>query len=137
MKMFASVTNYGFCKYVNNCKFIHEKEECSEKSCDIQACSRKRYPVECKFYRIYQRYKFGSFCLDSHKPPCVNQVQLDDFEEWIKQVEAKIENFKVPAKGNKLDTTDFNLSDIENKIKEIWVTVVLMQKKVEDLKKTL
>ena len=27
--------------------------------------------------------------------------------------------------------TDFNLSDIENKIKEIWVTVVLMQKKVE------
>ena len=64
-------------------------------------------------------------------------MQLDVFEEWIKQVEAKIENFKVPAKGNKLDTTDFNLSDIENKIKEIWVTVVLMQKKVEDLKKTL
>ena len=82
---------YGFCKFGNSCKFKHIKEECKEHVCEIQGCE-KRHPIECKYFRTYQRCKFGSYCLYKHLIPQaqIAQSNLKHLEEKIENIDAKL-----------------------------------------------
>ena len=45
---------------------IHFSETCENKLCEISYCL-KRHPTTCKYFKIYNRCKFGSFCFFKHK----------------------------------------------------------------------
>ena len=56
---------FGYCKFDEKCRFVHVKEECTNKSCEISSCTF-RHPKICKFYRDYHRLKFGEWCFFKH-----------------------------------------------------------------------
>ena len=139
--MYASVTNMDFTStYVNYCNFRHEEESCSEKSYHIQTCA-KRHPIDkCKFYRVYiSAANLVLFvCLYSHIPASyvnATQVQMDDFEDRNKTIEAQIENCELFTKDVKLNKSNFKLLEIEKQLNENCDSVLLMQNKIEDFEK--
>ena len=49
---------YGFCKFLDKCKYKHVKENCNDKSCEINDCV-KRHPMLCRYFKEFARCKFG------------------------------------------------------------------------------
>ena len=56
---------FGFCKFTDMCKFMHVNQCCENPSCEIKQCNL-RHPRICKFYRDYNRCKFGEWCAFKH-----------------------------------------------------------------------
>ena len=51
---------FGFCKYVDKCKYKHEKE-----NCEIEKCA-SRHPKSCRYFKEFGMCKFGDYCLFNH-----------------------------------------------------------------------
>ena len=66
---------FGFCKYLEKCRFQHVREICENNECDAKSCSL-RHPKICSFFRDYNRCKFGEWCLFKH----VDKKQSSDKE---------------------------------------------------------
>ena len=88
---------YGFCKFRNTCRNHHVNEKCENVNCDIKLCE-KRHPVECKFFRSYQRCKFLEFCHYEHK-----------IVKTSNNIENDMNNLK-----EKMDMLESNLSEKKN-----------------------
>ena len=56
---------FGHCKYKERCRLQHVKEFCENQSCEIRSCSL-RHPKACKYFRDYNRCKFGEYCDFKH-----------------------------------------------------------------------
>ena len=56
---------FGFCKFTINCRKQHIEIICDDENCEKITCE-KRHPIECRFYNIYKRCKFGEFCRYKH-----------------------------------------------------------------------
>ena len=57
---------FGFCKYLEKCRFVHVTEICENPECDAARSCSLRHPRICKFYRDYKRCKFGEWCCFKH-----------------------------------------------------------------------
>ena len=78
--------NYGFCKYRETCRKIHYKETCGVKFCETPGCA-KRHPQNCKYFTIYNRCKFGTFCSYAH---VTTEVEVSSNNSEDEEKKAKI-----------------------------------------------
>ena len=83
--MSRNTNKYGFSKYSERCRKQHFNEICLESNCEMKTCLR-RHPKPCKFFEIYQKCKFGTFCAFKH---CVS-LQVKD----IIHLKSKVENLE-------------------------------------------
>ena len=77
---------FGFCKFTDRCRFQHVEEICGNLSCEIKRCNL-RHPKVCKFFRDYNRCKFGEWCCFKH---ITNNTEIDAIstETIRKEIEA-------------------------------------------------
>ena len=76
---------FGFCKYLEKCRFPHVKEICENTECDARSCSL-RHPRICIYYRDYRRCKFGEWCSFKH----VEKISDIEIVDRIKNLEKLI-----------------------------------------------
>ena len=77
---------YGFCKFSDRCRKKHIDEICLENNCEIKMCL-KRHPRPCKFFDLYQKCKFGTFCAFKH----CESIQAKE----LKNLKSKVEDLEV------------------------------------------
>ena len=76
---------YGYCRYGDNCHFRHEKQICTESSCDVFNCE-KRHPKICSWFQQYRRCKFTTFCKYKH----INSENIDELINLIEENSKKL-----------------------------------------------
>ena len=54
---------YGFCKFLDKCKYKHVNENCNDKSCEINDCE-KRHPMLCRYFKEFGRSTIHQLKLD-------------------------------------------------------------------------
>ena len=64
-KVLCLFNKYGFCKYLDKCRKKHNKEICDNPDCEVDKCV-KRHPKTCRYYKEYERCKFGDYCSFKH-----------------------------------------------------------------------
>ena len=103
---------FGFCKFTDKCKFMHVKELCGNSSCEISCCNL-RHPKICKFFRDYNRCKFGEWC--SFKHVTENSITNATSTEEIKK---DIENLQkiINEKDEVINVLAEKIKVIENKL---------------------
>ena len=113
----CSHNKYGFCKHGDRCWKKHINEICQSKSCQGGNECSKRHPRKCKFFRDYQRCKFGEYCAFDHSEPIdaaeeelkLLKQKLDDLEKTI-----EVKNAEIKAILVKLDGIETNMADLNN-----------------------
>ena len=85
----------GFCKFRDSCVKRHENQSCEDESCNGSTCS-KRHPKICKYFKIYKRCKFGSYCMFSHEDKISNEYEkrIMNLEEIISKCQEEMSNLK-------------------------------------------
>ena len=76
---------YGFCKFLDKCKYKHVNENCNEKSCEINDCE-KRHPMLCRYFKEFGRCKFGSFCYYRHSN--YEELMIETMNNKLNSLEA-------------------------------------------------
>ena len=103
----------GFCRYKDNCKLFHSKENCSERKCRVKTCT-KRHRRPCKYGEVCT-WKDACEFLHDQQRNVPNRLKL---EEIIKNKDDKID-------------------ELSEKIKTLEKSFAFMLKKVEDMKSKL
>ena len=104
---------YGYCKYRNTCHKLHYEETCKAESCETVHCPM-RHPRPCKYFNIYKRCKFGSFCLFTHENERLSSVICND--KVMKEKCASLED-RVKTLEDEIKISDAKHVIAENKIK--------------------
>ena len=89
---------YGFCRYGDTCHFKHERKICNDSNCNIFNCNL-RHPRICRWFQVYGRCKFTSFCKYKH-------TEIKSFEEIVTKIEHN---------DNKLADIDIILENLKKK----------------------
>ena len=93
---------FGYCKYKEDCKRKHLKEECEKIiSCNNIKTCMKRHPKPCKKYASGE-CKFKSDCAYKHVEPTENKEQIK-LEEKVKQLEKDVHQEKKQQYGNECE----------------------------------
>ena len=82
---------YGYCRYRENCRHQHVHETCENNDCNISTCNR-RHPLPCKYFSVYQRCKFGEFCIYKHVVAPRNVEEIDSIKKKVNALESHIES---------------------------------------------
>ena len=81
--------NVGYCKKSKKgCMFLHPKESCQSQKCEYKTCPY-RHQKECKFFKLKNYCKHGSFCEFKHL-----EKELDA-EEIIRDLDKSLEEARV------------------------------------------
>ena len=85
----------GYCRFKEECRFLHLKENCESDQCDLNVCL-KRHPKFCKYFRR-KKCKFGDECLFKHKNGLIMQRdkgdKMDELKDKLKDMEKTLKNF--------------------------------------------
>ena len=102
---------FGYCKFTDKCKYMHVKELCRNSSCEIKCCNL-RHPKICKFFRDYNRCKFGEWCCFKHitNNTNVNAVSTEEIKKEIENLQTIINE-----KDEVINTLVEKIKVIENK----------------------
>ena len=65
-KQVCKYFKYGYCKFTDKCRNLHNTKICDKTTCDVKMCNF-RHPKTCKFHIEFQHCKFGEWCLYRHK----------------------------------------------------------------------
>ena len=65
----------GFCKYNNNCRYLHVNELCSNSNRSSKGC-KLRHPRPCRYFNAFGACKFGHNCSYQHLTPIRDEIQL-------------------------------------------------------------
>ena len=89
---------FGFCKYVDKCKYKHEKKICKIENCEIENCA-SRHPKSCRYFKEFGMCKFGDYCLFNHNvnrktPESEVQILKEKIETLEKIIDDKGEDFE-------------------------------------------
>ena len=105
---------YGYCKFGNKCRQLHNNVTCESKQCKRNVCD-KRHPNKCYYYSINNYCKFGSFCRYVHEN---NEENLKIVRAKVKKLEnTLIEQFKVIENlQSELDKKSKTVEVLENKV---------------------
>ena len=131
--MLEMTMEYGVCKYRKTCRKRHYIEICQEESCETSNCP-KQHPRNCKFYNIYKRCKFGSFCLFAHRntdgPNKTEEMktELDHLKEKMTKLEEKNECLEAKIES----AMEAMKAVCENIMKEATDAVVKVVSKQQD-----
>ena len=77
---------FGYCRFQERCRRKHINETCENENCSSRECP-KRHPRICKYFREFNRCKFGDFCNYRHKYFISNSNNNDD---TIRELNEKI-----------------------------------------------
>ena len=108
---------FGFCKYGDKCSLKHTDTICENIECDITICDL-RHPRPCKYFEIYKRCKFTSYCKYSHgKCEPTNK----DFKKKINILEKQVEILKSFMEDSlrKIDSLETEMKRKEKSINEL------------------
>ena len=107
---------YGFCKYRETCRKFHSEETCENEHCETLNCL-KRHPRECKYYKIYKRCKFGSYCLFTHvSEESTKEANDEKLDAKFEYIEKEVENLKATIKAS-----NAKIEDLEEKNKFLQI----------------
>ena len=90
---------FGFCKFQEKCKRNHNNFICENNKCSILECEM-RHPKPCRFFHIYKRCEFGTYCRHSHieeeKDKCIKTLtsEIETLEKDIKRQSDEIDLMK-------------------------------------------
>ena len=101
---------YGFCKFRENCRKIHYEETCNIESCETNSCA-KRHPTKCRYFNLYNRCKFGTFCLFSHEAADLKTNYNEDEENRVKIATLEARIVKLENETNLSNDKIRNLED--------------------------
>ena len=80
---------YGFCKYREKCKLRHVADVCEADNCEVEHCLQ-RHPRQYRFYREFERCKFGEYCFFSHaRAPKKTDDELQTVKARLEILEQK------------------------------------------------
>ena len=79
---------FGHCKFRETCRHPHNNEICEETNCEINKCS-KRHPKSCRYFKDFNRCKFGDFCSFVHR-----ELKNDAKEQELNEVKARLVNLE-------------------------------------------
>ena len=122
--MSASSTNLDTASFKRHCRLMHVKELCSESECEIKKCSR-RHPRECRYYRDYNRCKFGEYCFFSHdtinQSNVVINTSVEKMESKVKVIEKQVEEMKeqILKLTKLLDSKTSDIINLEIKVNRV------------------
>ena len=97
MKMAAENTclhnKFGHCRYRDSCRHRHIQEICEKDDCEIHNCER-RHPRECRFWKVYNRCKFGDFCSFKHNNVDAQKKPYEILENELKVVKENLDTIE-------------------------------------------
>ena len=138
IKTVCNFNKYGFCKYRETCHHLHLSETCDNKLCENSSCP-KRHPRVCRYFKIFNRSKFGSFCFYKHETEdVITQNDPDEIKAKIASLEIKVleleavireDNVKIKNLEERSDSLERKLETEMETTKSVLETVV---KKVTD-----
>ena len=103
---------FGFCKYGGKCYMTHINRICENYNCDQSECEY-RHPKVCKYFEMFKRCKFTSFCKFSHKTN--NSVQEDTTH----------------ILNDKVDTIEKEARALENIMKDLKIKLELVENELK------
>ena len=101
---------YGFCKFGETCRHLHLSETCENKLCETSSCP-KRHPKTCRYFSIYNRCKFGSFCFFNHE---IEDLETQNGDDEMKTRLAFLEDQVIKLEA-KIKDNDVEIKDLEEK----------------------
>ena len=128
---------FGYCKFLERCRLLHISEICLDSACDIKTC-KLRHPRKCKYFRDYNRCKYGEWCYFSHEvkedPSKEILVKIEsDFNEKYEVIKSKLE--KIDEKIEALEKEEL---DISKRLENIFVNKIeTLENQIESLRKCL
>ena len=126
---------YGFCKYREKCKLRHVTDVCEAENCDVEHCLQ-RHPKQCRFYREFERCKFGEYCFFSHAR---RPKKTDDELQTVKARLEILENKNVELasdlaeKSLEIKELEIRLNDISAKCDTAVETTNIIVKEVTEI----
>ena len=102
---------FGFCKHGERCRNQHIQEICENKECRVSEC-RKRHPRSCRYFKMYQRCKFGDYCAFNH------EVTIDPILEELRLVKQNVEALEKQVKDKNEEIKDI-LVNLEKTLKTL------------------
>ena len=78
---------YGYCKFLETCRYKHNDKVCDKNECDIVSCE-DRHPKDCIYLKSYKYCKFGEYCKFNHLINEVKyiEVQKTKYKELVEKV---------------------------------------------------
>ena len=130
--------NYGYCKYRETCRNIHYKETCEVKSCETPGCA-KRHPKNCRYFNIYNRCKFGTFCSFAHVTSEVSnnyedeetKAKIANLDSRVKTLEEEIKLVNADMKTLE-EKNDYIEREVHTTFENMKVICEIMVKKATD-----
>ena len=117
---------FGFCKYLDTCRFRHIQIVCEKGECEAEKCS-KRHPQTCRYYRDYGRCKFGEYCFyknhDDQNKTIYREVKdlklkVEALEKLLKEKDGEIQKILENIKYIKTQTVERSNVIIEDSFSE-------------------
>ena len=128
---------YGFCKYLSQCRKQHVKENCLEKECNNRNCLR-RHPINCKFYDLYKRCKFGEYCAFAHREnPLVTELNTLKFNQEILKEDLNNAGNEVLDLKQKVEGLEKLVQELITRVENISTPTKKGTKKRRRVKQTL
>ena len=131
---------FGFCKYVDKCKFKHEKKICEKENCEIEKCA-SRHPKSCRYFKEFGMCKFGDYCLFNHNvnrktPESEVQILKEKIETLEKIIDDNGKDFEEVkrnerAQDDKIDNLQKDLREKDRVINDIKSEIESIAKAVQ------
>ena len=140
LKNICQHNKFGYCKYRETCRKHHFKTICKAESCESIKCP-KRHPRPCKYFNIFRRCKFGSFCLFSHETESFSSLRNDEEMKgklnYLEEYTQKLED-KIKIGDSKLKVMEEKIEVIENKLESVLestkaVITIAVKKAMDDV----
>ena len=109
---------YGYCKFGETCRLQHLNELCSNSACETSQCP-KRHPKICKFFREFNRCKFGAYCSYLHTSKSDHNEELHSLKVTVKQQDETLDSLhsEVASLKDKLADSEKEVEDMKIKLR--------------------
>ena len=111
---------YGYCKFGETCRLQHVNDLCSNSSCETSRCL-KRHPKNCKFFKEFNRCKFGTYCAYLHTSTDDQDDELNCLKVTVKEQEDELKSLhsEVASLKEKLAISEKEMEDMKIKLSNI------------------
>ena len=93
-QIYCGYEKFEFCKFQDKCKLLHSIKNCDKTDCDISNCNF-RHPRQCKYFKIYKRCKFSTYCKYKHEtsdiPEAISKKKIESLENEIASLKLFVE----------------------------------------------
>ena len=105
---------FGYCKFGDRCTKQHICEVCDKSECSVINCDF-RHPRLCKYYKIYKRCKFTSYCKYKHEENNSETKYMETKNKDLRKKSETLESTLAEVKIS-LETSLMKIETFENKL---------------------